>query len=380
MGRSRHGFHKLRSLEEEQRRGQFGDFTQRRRWDLEVSQEHVAKRAGLSQPQISRIEQGLHLPQDQYRLKKYADALELDGQQRIEFFKLAGYTIDPLSDLTDLDPWLDIDFLTALVETSQRVWYENAEAERTKTLLHPITTIPTTQSAELIDLKGQAILQLSDVAGWEGRLFIEGGMYDLGAELLRLGRLINDPSTQARGLYHMGTAYANANRYEKALKLYEMATSLELPREEVFNIERGLLIAAGELGKEDTVHQLATKSLQDIEHVRPDKFHKSMDPDRGDPPYNRLVVIGRVYTKLNKYDEAAKILAQAFQQSKDYQRPFTRMLLLVTMTEHYYQRGDLSTAEFFQTMAYKHGRKYGLIHQLKKIDAIAESKPATPRS
>lgn len=88
------GFHKYRSAQEEHRFSQFGTFVQKKRWMIGESQDKIGKHISLSQPQIARIEQGLHLPRDYNTLEKYAEALRLDSSERHELFRLAGYVIN----------------------------------------------------------------------------------------------------------------------------------------------------------------------------------------------------------------------------------------------------------------------------------------------
>lgn len=94
------GHHKLRTNKENKRRQEIADFILRRLEALSLSQTALGKRVDLSQPQISRIIRGEHFPRD---IAKFAEALELEGEERISFFSIAGYVIEsPLSRVADV--------------------------------------------------------------------------------------------------------------------------------------------------------------------------------------------------------------------------------------------------------------------------------------
>src|SRR5688572_11158741 len=100
MGQRGQAFHKSRSPEEHQRRKQFGDFVQKWRWALDISQAELALQVDVNQSQIDRYEQGLYLPRRD-TLEKLADALRLEDSDRLELLNRAGYTVDPPLSLVD---------------------------------------------------------------------------------------------------------------------------------------------------------------------------------------------------------------------------------------------------------------------------------------
>ena len=371
MSKHSEGFHKQRTEEEHTRYRQFGAFVQEKRWQLDFTQETIARLTGLSQPQLSRIENGRHLPRSRVTLDKLADALALEGDERHKFFELAGYVIDSPSRSTELDRFLERDFIAELINSAEKSWYELSDARKAKVLLDPLTSIPIEgQAVEMLSFQARAVLLLADVAGWEGRLFTTGGVHSLGTQVLEIGQKLNSPIIQAQGLYQIGTTYGNVGCYEDAQRLWRLASDLQLPQHVRFNIERGLLIAAGELRDENEVRELVLKSLRAMANLNYEQFNKAMDPDRGQFPYNRLEVIGRAYMKLGKYDEAGRRLREALDYYRPGQNPFTYMILLTTLCEYYRLVGDIATSNFFKRLATEHGEKYGFSHQLGRLAKI----------
>ena len=344
-------------LKVQRRREAFGQYLARLRYLLDISQRELAKKARLSQSQLSRIEAGIHSPKEATVIR-LADALRLIGDRRRDFMARAGYSPPPGKFESEYYETLrDLDIVVDVYEDANRLFHEKSDYEAAKMrFVRLAEALSEFKDTERLRLRGLAYFGLAGVQHIHNEA--TESLFSL-HEAERIGKSIGDSNLARDAAKAIGVTMNNIGRAPLAVDHYRRVLQGVEPKPDndyfLGTTQRDLMVALAAIGDFREIDNLARTSLEALGRIG----------------YDRGIVLvketwGRALIRQGKFNEAEDILWRALAESTI--TPLTAletMIVNLTLLELFLARGDDNLGLYLAEVAREWGQKHGLEHQLQ---------------
>lgn len=194
----------------------------------------------------------------------------------------------------------------------------------------------------------------------QGAVYFEEGddakALEMHLQSLTIAEKINDTLRIVTSLTNIGTIYLNKEAtYRKALDTFLLSYKLSLLIKDDYSIGT----SAANIG--ETYYKLGNDSTALVYLRYSEKAYKDQPENL---PYT-LVYIGRVYTRQGRFDDAVKILNQAYDISVKVDTKLNQVQSLVALGQAYFAKGNNSAAIEAYKQAIEIGRPLSAITEIK---------------